>query len=238
MRRSRRRGVPVKGLARRAGINAQMAETRARAGRYSRDQSEYDRALAFVDATFAFAMTLLVTTLEVGDPTVSFTSVSALGDAVGDQFIAFLISFAVIAGYWLLNHRMVARFAAIDTPTIIANICLLAGIVLIPFSTAAVGDPEVADLPLPTALMAVNIALVSVLHTVVWVLANRNGLLEPAVKPIEWRQTVAMGLLPAAVFLASIPLAYAFSPDAARLFWLSLAVLNPVAGNLMAGRRE
>ena len=35
--------------------------------RYSRDAGEFDRAFAFIDATFAVALTLLVTTLEVDD---------------------------------------------------------------------------------------------------------------------------------------------------------------------------
>lgn len=33
--------------------------------RYSREQAEFDRAIGFMDATFALALTLLVTTLEV-----------------------------------------------------------------------------------------------------------------------------------------------------------------------------
>jgi uncharacterized membrane protein len=215
-----------------------MAETQATAGRYTRDESEFDRALAFVDATFAFAMTLLVTTLDIDDPAAAFTSVDALTDTVGAQFVTFFIAFAVIAGYWLMSHRMVASFVAIDTPTIIAHIFMLAGIVLIPFSTAAVGDPDVAELPLPTAIMALNVVLISVLFTLIWVLANRNGLLGQAASGAEVRQTVTMSLLPAAVFLASIPIAYAASPDLARLFWISLAVLNPIVGNLMAPERE
>ena len=34
-------------------------------GRYRRDDSEFDRAIAFIDATFAVALTLLVTTLDI-----------------------------------------------------------------------------------------------------------------------------------------------------------------------------
>jgi len=211
-----------------------MAETTTQRPRYGRGESEFDRALGFVDATFAFAMTLLVTTLDVDAVAESFTSVSALTDAVGDQFIAFLIAFAVIAGYWLLNHHMVAQFAALDTPTIVANIGVLVAVVLLPFTSFAVGDPDVAELPLPTVLMAVNIALLSGLHTLVWVVANRNGLLKETPSPVGRRQMITMGLLPAAVFLISIPIAYATSPDTARLFWLTLIVANPLAGNLMA----
>jgi hypothetical protein len=85
--------------------------------RYSRDESEFDRAIAFVDGTFAVALTLLITTLDIEDRASSFASLSALADAVGPQFITFLVAFAVISGYWLMHHRMVASFVAIDTPT-------------------------------------------------------------------------------------------------------------------------
>ncbi len=205
--------------------------------RYSRDQSEFDRAIGFVDATFALALTLLVTTLDIENRASSFRSVSALADAVGPQFITFLIAFAVLGGYWLMHHRMVASFVAIDTPTIVANLCLIAGIVLLPFSTESVGDPGVADLPLPTVLMAINVAAVSTLHTVVWMIANRRGLLDHRLTSGEWRERVIDGLIPTAVFLASVPLAYLVSADVARLSWLSLLVVNPVATSTARRRR-
>jgi uncharacterized membrane protein len=93
--------------------------------------------------------------------------------------VAFAIAFAVIASYWLMSHRMLASFGAIDTRTIVLHLWLLAAIVLLPFTTEAVGDPDVADLPLPTVLMAVSIAAVSALHTLIWVVASRSGLLDP-----------------------------------------------------------
>ena len=206
--------------------------------RYSRDESEFDRALAFIDASFAVPMTLLITTIEFDDRRSSFTNVSGLADDVGPQFIAFLISFAVIAGYWLMHHRMVRNFVALDTPTIAMNLVLVAAIVLLPFSSAAVGDAGLADLPLPTALMAVNIALVSALFTMVWVVARRNGLLDDAPIPGGWRWRVVNGLVPAAVFLASVPLAYLVSPGVARLSWFSLLVVNPAVGALVNRRRR
>ena len=206
--------------------------------RYAREASEFDRAFAFFDATFAVALTLLVTTLEVDDAPSSFTSLSALGDAVGGQFLAFLIAFAVIASYWLVNHRMVAKFVAIDTPTIVANLGLIAAVVLLPFTTASVGDPEVADLPLPTVLMAVSIAAVSALSTLVWVVACRRGVLDHTPTSGEWRQTVINGSVPAAVFLASVPVAYLVTPAAARLSWISLLAINPAVGALTARARR
>jgi uncharacterized membrane protein len=205
--------------------------------RYPRDGPEYNRAIAFFDATYAVALTLLVTTLEVDNRPSAFRSLSALDRAVGAQFVAFAIAFAVIASYWLMSHRMLASFGAIDTRTIVLHLWLLAAIVLLPFTTEAVGDPDVADLPLPTVLMAVSIAAVSALHTLIWAVASRSALLDPAPTDAEWRSTVAAGIAPAVVFLASIPIAYLISPGVARISWLLLVVVNPVVGTWITRRR-
>jgi uncharacterized membrane protein len=202
--------------------------------RYSRDQSEFDRAIAFIDATFALASTLLVTSLDIDDKAKAFRNLSSLGDAVGSQFITFLIAFAVTASYWLQHHRMVASFVAMDVGTIVANLCLMAGIVLLPFSTAAVGDPSIENLPLPTVLMAVNVAAVSILYTVVWIVAAGRGLIDPPPDAGRRLDMVIRGLTPAVFFLASIPIAYLVSPDAARLFWIALLLVNPVVSRLTA----
>jgi uncharacterized membrane protein len=203
--------------------------------RYSREQSEFDRAIAFIDATFALALTLLITTLDVGDRSKAFKSFSALYAAVGPQFLAFLIAFAVIAGYWFAHHRMVAGFVGIDNRTLVTNIVLIAAVVLLPFTTSSVGDPGVADLPLPTVLMSIDVAAVSVLFTLVWVMAARGGLLDARPSADERFQRIANGLAPAVVFLASVPIAYLAAPWIARLFWLVLLVVNPAIG-LMAAR--
>ena len=198
--------------------------------RYTRDDSEFDRAIGFVDATYALALTLLVTTLDVSDLPTSWSSLRSLSDAVGAQFIAFAIAFAVISNYWLVHHRMIAAFAAIDYPTIVANLFLIAAIVLLPFSTQSVGDPSVDQLALPTAVMAVNVAAASLLHSTVFAMGVRRGLLTRARPPEEIRGYLSLSLLPAVVVLASIPVAYAASPAAGRWCWLALVPLNIIVG--------
>ena len=86
--------------------------------RYSRDDSEFDRAIGFIDATFALALTLLITTLQIPDDATAWESLGSLDDALGAQLVAFAIAFVVISGYWLRHHRMVASFSAIDYPVI------------------------------------------------------------------------------------------------------------------------
>ena len=213
-------------------VRAQMAPD-APAGdrpRYARDDSEFDRAIGFIDATFALALTLLITTLEVPGDATAWESLGSLDDALGAQFVAFSIAFVVISGYWLRHHRMVASFSAIDYPVIILNLGLVAAIVLLPFSTQAVGDPGIDDLALPTALMAANIAAASILHAAVYRLALHRGLISPQPSTAEANQYLLAGLSAAGVFLLSIPVAYILSPAWGRAFWLALIPLGYVLG--------
>jgi uncharacterized membrane protein len=141
----------------------------------------------------------------------------------------FGISFAVIASYWLAHYRLVRTLDAIDQLTIVANLVLIASIVVIPFSTNAVGDPGVEDLPLPTAFLAVNVAAASGLHTLVYVLAYRRELFVVRPSARELHGALIIGLSPAAIFLASVPVAYLASPVIAQLCWLSIIPIRVVA---------
>ena len=201
--------------------------------RYERDDPGFDRAIGFVDATYALALTLLVTTLDVDDLPTAWSSVGSLFDAIGAQFLAFGIAFLVIANYWLAHHRMIAAFGALDYPTIVVNLLLVGAIVLLPFSTQSVGDPNVGALALPTVVMALNVVACSVLHSSVFGMAVRRGLLARRRPPEEVRGYLVLALVPAVVFLASIPIAYGVSADAARISWLALLVVSPVVGRIV-----
>ena len=175
-----------------------------------------------------------MTTLDVGNAHKAFTSVGSLDDAVGQQFVAFAIAFAVISSYWLQHHRLIASFAAIDYTTTVVNLCLIAAIVLLPFSTQAVGDPGVKELPLPTVIMAVNVVAASVLHTLIYVVAVRRDLLSRAPGRGEVAYNVVNGLATAAVFAASVPVAYLTSPITARIVWISLIPISLILARYTA----
>jgi uncharacterized membrane protein len=199
--------------------------------RYRRDDSEFDRAIAFIDATFAVALTLLVTTLDVKSNPGSWNSLDHFYDAMGSQLVAFAISFAVIAMYWVAHYRLVASFGAIDIRLIVLNLCMLAAIVVLPFTTEAGGDPAVGDLPLPAVVLSVNLAAVSIAFTCIYVAARRRGLLRETHDQREFRWRTALFLAPGVVFLLSVPVAYAVAPGTARLVWLLLLVINPYLGH-------
>jgi uncharacterized membrane protein len=194
--------------------------------RFSREGSEFDRVIGFFDATFAVALTLLVTTLDVtGDRSV-WESLGSLEDAVGSHFIAFAIAFVLIANYWLVHRRLIASLDALDTHVLVANLFLIAAVVLLPFTTDAVGDPKIDDLALPTAVFAIDVAAASMALTIIYWLAWKRNLFRLRPSRPELRANLIASAIPAAVFIVSVPIAYAASPIAAKLSWLSLLILG------------
>ena len=201
---------------------------------FARDTSEFDRALNFIDAIFGFSITLLVTNLDIPSGQ-AWQSVSALlGGAVGDQLQGFAISFVVIAGFWRLNHRVISGFGALDSATILLCIFLVGFVIFIPFTTQGISDSRSSNLPLPTALYAVNVAVVVLATVLLVVLGRTRHLAEEEPAPVILQ--VAHQLAVAAVFLLSIPIAYLVSADVAKLSWLSLVVIGPVIDRLCRRR--
>jgi uncharacterized membrane protein len=204
--------------------------------RFERDEHEFARTFGFFDATFAVAMTLLVTTLDA--PPGAFDTWSSLWDTMGFQLTAFAISFALVASYWWGNHRFVSSLNQLSPAVILTNLVMLGFVALIPFTTEALGAQSGDGEEVVTIVYAVNIAIVSFIPVLLHLLAWRDHLfrVEPTSEEV-WSGVVDM-FLPTAVFLASIPVAVLVSGEAARWCWLSLAFLGPILGRRGGRRRE
>ena len=98
--------------------------------------------------------------------------------------------------------------------------------------------PQRNQLALPVAWMAVDVAAASALTTLVFWLAWKRGLLRAEPTKEELRGNLVGGLVPAAVFLVSIPIASLASPLAAEFSWLSLVVLKPMTSPPRRRKRE
>lgn len=204
--------------------------------RYGRDSVEFARAVAFFDAIYAFALTLLVVNVDPPEAA-AWTSLGALLDSgLGSQLLGFAISFIVIPVFWRVNHRLIARFNAITPGVIVANLVATAFVVLVPFSTQGISDSDTADQPLAVAVYAVNISLAVLGQTAMFFVARHDGVLaHPLPKRADTIHTLDTLVTPA-VFLASIPIAYAFGADWGRWTWASLIVLGPLSGRWAARR--
>lgn len=205
------------------------------ASRYHRDTLEFARAITFFDAVYAIALTLLVVNVEP-PPREAWTSLGAVLDAgLGGHLLGFAVSFVVIAVFWRANHRLLSGFRGLTPQLIAANLVGLAFVVLIPFTTQAISDPETSDAPLAIAFYAVDISAAVLGSVGVYWLARAQDAL--VVRPPLRVELVRLAdiLLTPVVFLLSIPIAYAWGADAGRWTWLALLVLAPISG-VLSGR--
>jgi len=103
---------------------------------------EKSRVTAFCDAVFSIAMTLLILEIDVPNSEVLNKSnfLAILANRI-PNFIGFLVSFMVIAIYWVSHLRIFNYVQQINEKLIWLNISLLLSVVFLPFSTAIyVGD--------------------------------------------------------------------------------------------------
>ena len=96
------------------------------------------RLEAFSDGVFAVAITLLALDLTVEGP-----GHGHLVDQLDDKwpaFLAYLISFFMIAIVWVNHHALVRAITKVDRLLLFLNLVLLLFVVLIPFATATEAD--------------------------------------------------------------------------------------------------
>lgn len=178
---------------------------------------EFSRIVAFSDGVFSIAITLLV--LELKLPVEHLTN-NELWNAIGDQreqFLAYGISFAVIARFWLVHHAFFSEVKAFDTRLIGLNMFYLAWIVLIPFSSQVLGEYG-GQLPAVVVYSANLTAVVLVGQWMAWD-ARHAGLAKTDAQT-ERESLIRAGFI-AAVFLGSIVVAL-FDASIAPYMWLAL----------------
>jgi uncharacterized membrane protein len=195
-----------------------------------RETTEFDRGLGFFDAVYAFAITLLITNIDMPAPDAWKNIGTLLGGSLGNQLLGFVISFVVIAVFWKVNFDLIREFNGMNTRVVIANLVTVGLVVLLPFTTQGISDPEIVELPLPTALYACNIALAILSQMVMFEVGRRSGLVAVDHPPAALWAGRIDALLKVAVFAVSIPVAFLVGPDWARWVWATLLVIAPLSG--------
>lgn len=240
-----------------AGVNASQpggesraaagggAEGRAAAGRGSdddaiihRETSEFDRGLSFFDAIYGFAVTLLIANVDLPEPR-EWRDLSSLAQSgLGQQLFGVVLSFVVICALWRVNVRLIKQMEGLNGPMMVANLAATGLVILVPFTTDVISDPQTSALALPTVLYAVNSAGVSLAQSVVYQLGRAAGLERRQTSARENRAGLLAAAVTPAVFVASVPVALTLGAGVAQLSWLALVVLLPLAGRFAERARR
>lgn len=131
-------------------------------GVYRRGTPEFDRIAGISDSVFGIALTLLVFTLDAS--TVALDDPMGVLRAQTGPLIAFLLSFAVIAGYWWVHHGFLAKVSTVEPGLVFLNFVLLGAVALLPFPTSLLGrDPTTTGAVVPYLAVLSVVAITFVL---------------------------------------------------------------------------
>jgi len=190
-----------------------------------------DRIMAYSDGVFAIAMTLLV--LDIVVPP-GATSAAQVLEAEWPSYVAFALSFVIIAVAWIGHHRRFRVVVGHDSGLLWLNLVLLFFVVSLPFPTSLVS--EFAPERDAVMVYAAAIVLLQLAGLAQWVYCWRRGLLAPSVDRGVVRYVISDFLPVIVVFGVSIGIAAIWGGEAAMYSWFATIVVAPVTGAIVSRR--
>jgi uncharacterized membrane protein len=143
---------------------------------------ELERLVFFSDAVVAIAITLLVLDLKLDKATVVGTLQFSDVTGLWEKFSSFLLSFLMIALFWLIHHGFFSHIRKVDEPLAWANIFWLLFIVTLPFSASLAS--AYPNETVSTFIYALNILMITVFQNMIWdYVAARPEYLKEGTKP-------------------------------------------------------
>jgi len=139
-----------------------------------------DRVKAFIDAVVAIAMTLLILPLmeSIGDTAAQEADAVAWVTDHGGQLVSFVLSFVIIAMFWIIHHRLFASVKQVNAALLWVCAAWLLSIVWLPVATALTGRMSDED-QLAKILYVGSMALTAILTLVLrWYLLSHPELHE------------------------------------------------------------
>ena len=187
------------------------------------DELDNGRIISLSDGVFAFAMTLMVLQFDTPEP--EQVSPGALRAYILDQWpslISYIITFSVIANYWVIHHRTFRYIRTHDTALMWINTLLLLCISFLPFPTDVMGDYH--ETVFAVQFYGLAMAITSAVMTGLWLyLARQRRLLHDSCDERTVRYQLHRGVATCAVFLLSV----ATTLVDVRLAWLCWMLLFP-----------
>jgi uncharacterized membrane protein len=112
-----------------------------------------NRVEAFSDGVFAIVITLLI--LDIRVPDVDYSQLFTALVAVLPRIFAYVISFGVIAVYWLAHHQSLQLIGKLNGLLIWLNLIYLLAVSFMPFPTALLGRYPMQ--PIPIVIYGLNL---------------------------------------------------------------------------------
>lgn len=203
-----------------------------------------DRIISFSDAVFAFAATLLVLKIDLPQLTPGEINSSRLSLELINlwpSYLANIVSFLVIAYYWLNHHAIFSLVKKFDMTFVWLNLIFLIFVSFIPFPVDLLGDFPNSDIII--GFYCFSLALVGFMLAIIWLYALHKKLTDRNLTQKHIHYYTARFLLAPFVFAISIPVSF-IDPLLSKICWvfviIGILILNKVfdAGKLNINEKE
>ncbi|HEY7413605.1 MAG TPA: TMEM175 family protein [Ktedonobacteraceae bacterium] len=192
------------------------------------NQYGVSRLVAFSDGVFAFAITLLVTSIPTLDLPAQASNQAVLSSlrALFPSFFSYALSFYMVGVYWLVHHRTFRYIIKFDESLLWVNLTVLLFIAFLPFPTSLLG--RYGDSSIVVAFYAVTLSAISLVYSFLWWYASERHrfIAQDLDRQIITRLRLR-GYITLALFLISIGFAF-ISPTLAKATWLAIFVVRPL----------
>ena len=185
-----------------------------------------EHVISFSDAVFAFAITLMALTIDIPDlpPNLSQSELLQRLDDFYPQFEDYIISFAVIANFWISYHQVFNHIKGSHITMVYLNLLFLLLITLLSLTTSFVTN--YASYQIPYIIYCIVVIMASSLLVLIWWFATRqHRLVDKGIHPLFIKGTFLVLLSLPIIFGISIVISFV-DLDIAQYFWLSIIPVN------------
>src|SRR5919199_955311 len=181
-------------------------------------QLRLDHITSFADAIFAFSITFMAISIDIPNLTQNLTQTQVIDKLLQSvpEFEIYVLSFFVIALYWISYHQIFNNIVGSHLTTTWLTLVFLFFITLIPLAT----NVEVGfGYQIVFVLYALVLTIAGALLTITWLHATKNKLIDKNLTPREIHNISLEAIAPTVVFLLSILISFV-ELQAAYYFWI------------------
>ena len=187
-----------------------------------------EHLVSFSDAIFAFAITIMTLSVDIPNLPTNLTQAELLDKLYGlyPQFESYVISFAVIAIFWVSYHQVFNHIKGSHINMVYLNLVFLLLITLLSLSTSLIINFDSYQIPL--IIYCIVVILTSLLLALIWWYATTNKyLIDNNLHPFFIKGMFLKLMVVPIVFTISIIISFV-NLDMARYIWLLIVPLNIV----------
>jgi uncharacterized membrane protein len=185
-----------------------------------------EHVISFSDAVFAFAITLMALTIDIPDlpPNLSQSELLQRLDDSYPQLEDYIISFAVIAIFWISYHQVFNHIIGSHISMVYLNLLFLLFITLLSLTTSFVTN--YASYQIPYIIYCTVVIMTSSLLVLIWWYATKEyRLVDKGMHPLFIKGTFFALLAIPIIFSISIVISF-IDLDIAQYFWLGIIPMN------------